>query len=103
MNIFNTISGVNLIIIGSPDSSVEGHSAKIVANPSLRILVGCRQPQPSSVSSPHLLIFFANSKTYFQRASPINFNACLYFSLLINNLLHLKQTVRKHFKIVLKN
>src|SRR6056300_758809 len=68
--IFNTISGVNLILTCSSESpSLIFHSAYIFSKPTKWTLLGCLHPQPSSVDSPHLRILLANGATYAQRFS----------------------------------
>ena len=97
LKFFKTISGVTLIIIGSESLPSFFHSAKIVARPSFLILLGCKVPQPSSLSSPQRFTLPHKANTYFHLASPCSFKACLYLSLLTKSLLHLKQTHFIHF------
>ena len=62
-NIFKTNSGVNFTIIFSGSSALfpseESQTAIKDDKPSL-VIFGCLQPQPSSVSSPHLDTPLAN-------------------------------------------
>ena len=99
LNILRTISAVNFMTIGSP-VTLSFHSANTETIPLSFLIFGFTQPHPFSVSSPQAFISLAISNTYFHLASLSNSKACLYFSLLINNLLHLKHTHFNIFKIV---
>ena len=77
------------------------HSAYILPRPAFIVIrVGWRQPQPVSVSSPHLLILLAIRNTCDHLSSAGNVRNCLLALLLIRSALHLIQTQRKIFTIV---